>query len=36
MVEFNPAMTVVLFDLGGKRNIYRAKDLLPEFFTMKD
>jgi cytidine deaminase len=36
MVEFNPRMKVILASTNGARRIYDARDLLPEFFTLRD
>ncbi len=36
MVEFNPDMTVILADTNGKRKTYTAKELLPDYFLLRD
>ncbi|MGI8907072.1 MAG: cytidine deaminase [Candidatus Sumerlaeaceae bacterium] len=34
-VEFNPDMTVILADTKGKRTTYAARQLLPDYFLLR-
>ena len=36
MVEFSPNMRVILANDGGQSRTHAAKDLLPDFFTLKE
>lgn len=36
MVEFNPDMLVILLNLKGESRKFTARELLPEYFSLKD
>lgn len=36
MVEFNPDMLVILLNLKGQSRKFTARELLPEYFSLKD